>query len=115
MAIHSQEETTRSAPHRRVERILDQMQISYESEVAFHPFSIDIYLGEFHAGLEIDGPSHSPKKDAARDARLLNEYFLPIMHIPAELVRSDIEAPVISFLEAVAGSAAERRKAFNER
>ena len=110
MSIHGQDETTRSQPHRRVEKILDKMSISYESEVEFKPFSVDIYLGEFHAGLEIDGPQHSAAKDATRDARLLEQYFLPIMHIPSEgLSVEDIKKSVITFIELI-GPTAETRK-----
>lgn len=114
MSIHAQDETTRSAPHRRVERILSQMSIMYESESPFPPYSVDIYLGEFHAGLEIDGPHHSAKKDGIRDANLLREYFLPVMHIPTDLPVEDVKKSVITFIELVAESTEERKKAWRQ-
>ena len=109
MSIHAQDETTRSAPHRRVERILDGMSIMYESESPFPPYSVDIYLGEFHAGLEIDGPQHSAKKDGIRDANLLEKYFLPVMHMPIDLSVEDVKKSVTNFIELIAESTEVRK------
>ena len=81
MGITSQDETSRTQPHRRVERILDKMQIGYESEYSFYPYSVDIYIGEFHVGIEVDGPQHSAAKDRIRDDILRERYYLPILRL----------------------------------
>lgn len=64
-------ETTRSRPHRCVEALLDGLGISYVSECEdFQPYSIDIFLPEWHLAIEVDGPYHTPKGDKQRDAVL---------------------------------------------
>ena len=111
MSIHAQDETTRSGPHRRVERILGKMQISYESEAGFKPYSVDIYLHEWHIGIEIDGPQHSPKKDAVRDDYLREKYFLPIMRMPSTgLKAEEISWKIEEFINQWAGTAPQRKQ-----
>jgi very-short-patch-repair endonuclease len=81
MSIHSQDETERSKPHRHIEKILDKMRIAYESEVPFGKFAVDIYLNEWHIAIEVDGPAHSPRRDAIRDDNLREKYFLPVLRL----------------------------------
>lgn len=65
-------ETYRTAPHRRVEWLLDFHGISYLSECElFPPYQLDLYLPEWHLDVEVDGLGHTPKHDGARDEALL--------------------------------------------
>lgn len=74
----------RSGPHRRVEKVLKKMGIGFISENdEFLPYKLDLYLPDYHAAIEVDGPSHSNKKDKARDTWMLERYFVPTMRIRA--------------------------------
>lgn len=102
--------TERTAPHRAVEKILDEMKVSYFSEYQFEPYKVDIYLTEWHLAVEIDGPQHSPNKDAVRDQYLLIHYGLPILRIKAKGMRKGaVEASVLAFLDEHADTANERK------
>lgn len=101
----------RSAPHKRVEGILDDMGISYISEKPFRPYTVDIYLPEWHIALEIDGPMHSKALDRKRDEILLVDYALPILRLNARLwqQRGVIQGSVARFIEMHADTASERK------
>ena len=111
MSITSQDETARSQPHRRIERILNRMSIMYESEYPFPPYSVDIYLGEWHLGVEVDGPAHSPAKDARRDDVLREKYFLPVMHLKTSeaLTVAEIMEQIEEFIKQYAETAEQRK------
>ena len=110
MGIHTQGETTRTKPHRRVERILDKMQISYESEHGFYPYSVDIYVSEWHIGIEVDGPQHSAAKDRIRDEIIRERYFLPILRLSSVgLSPQQITEKVEDFVVIWAQTAAQRK------
>lgn len=109
MSITSVDETSRSGPHRRVERLLDKWSISYESEYSFPPYSVDIYLNEWHIGIEIDGPTHSTKKDRMRDDVLREHYFLPIMRMPTNLRVDEILRKVEDFITKWAATGEQRK------
>lgn len=111
----SQDETSRSGPHRRVERILDQMAITYESEREFRPYSVDIYLPEWHLGIEIDGPSHSATRDAKRDDFLMSKCHLPIMRIKAAGMDVNvIKKAVEEFIGDWYADSSQRKRAYTE-
>lgn len=93
MSKYSQAASARSGPARRVERLLDLMMVSYEPEMPFHPYHIDIYLTEWHIGVEIDGPFHNKTADKRRDAELLERYGLPILRL--DMAKSYMTQPEI--------------------
>lgn len=109
MSIHQQDETSRSGPHRRVESILDKMRIGYESEYHLPPYWVDIYINEWHIGIEVDGPNHSPKKDAIRDEILKERYFLPILRLKSMLSQEEIMTKIEDFIILHAHSGSERK------
>lgn len=94
-------EAQRSGPHRRVEGFLETMGLNYTSERYFPPYTVDIYMSEFHIALEIDGPFHSPPKDRARDKYLRETYGLIIMRIDGKkYIKEDkTKQAIIEFLE----------------
>lgn len=102
----------RSKPHRRVERILDDLMINYDSEIFFSPYTVDIYLSEWHLCVEIDGPDHSKKKDEIRDEWLRKQYGLRILRINVKIWRSKkyIQDKILEFLGKYADSSQERKR-----
>ena len=68
--------------HRTLCSWLSQLGIAYVEEYSVEPYSLDIFIPEINLGVEIDGPSHSPKKDALRDKKILEEYEVKIIRIP---------------------------------
>ena len=111
------QERERTGPHRRVEKILDEMGVSYISEyMAFAPYKVDIYLPEFHAVIEIDGMGHSRRLDRDRDLYIENVYHAPTLRINAtstklgqESMRVDTLRPtILDFIEKWATTAPKR-------
>ena len=85
MSIIEQEiKTTLTVPHLRLIEALEHLDVEIVVEGEFPPYSVDCYLPDYHIAVEADGPSHSPIKDADRDARLMVEYALPVFRISSE-------------------------------
>lgn len=101
----------RSGPHRRVEKILDEMKIPYLSEEQFSPYKVDIYLPSWHLVIEVDGPYHSKSKDEVRDAWLKARYGLLVLRIDARIWHSktEIQKKVLEFLEEHADTFEDRK------
>lgn len=74
--------TQRSGFHRKIEKILDDLGINYISEKEFYPYAIDMYLPEWHIGIEADGPLHNKAKDKIRDDKILSDYGVVLLRIP---------------------------------
>lgn len=104
----------RSGPHRKVEDVLKKLQVLFTSEhEEFIPYRVDIYLPDWHAAIEIDGPSHSPNKDAVRDKWLLERYYLPTLHIKTKgpwSLFSKLEKQIVEFLEQNQEDVEERKR-----
>ncbi len=100
--LGSEFRSTFTAAHSRMIDILQANGIQVEPEVPFpcrewvpghalmrmHPYQVDIYLPESHVAVEVDGVSHAnrSKRDAKRDAMLLDQHKLPILRIRNESV-----------------------------
>ncbi len=56
-----------NAYHRSVCEWISALGLVYVEEYPLGPYSLDIYLSELNLDVELDGPWHSPKKDAVRD------------------------------------------------
>ncbi len=67
--------------HKKVSKRIERLGISVQDEIPFPPYTVDIYLPEYHAAVEIDGPHHSETKDTLRDQRLWEEYRLYVLRI----------------------------------
>lgn len=104
--------TERSRPHRRIEKLLDDMAIGYQSEYPFPPYKLDIFLPEWWCGIEIDGPQHLRKRDQKRDETLRLEYGLQIFRIKTSggFSKARLQSMLIPFIEKAAETA-EARKA----
>lgn len=106
------QETQRTAPHRKLERILDDMGISYLSEFPFLEYSLDIYLPEFHLAIEVDGSQHArfSKRDRFRDRRCREQgvytHRIRVEHLTEDRVREEVE----KFLAYQAPSTEERKE-----
>lgn len=115
MSVTSQDNTSRSKPHRRVERILDRMRVNYESEYAeFAPYSLDIWLPEWWCAIEVDGPTHSKAKDTKRDDTLLKEHGVKVLHLPTDMNAAHIEITILAFIKHSSRTARERRQVWRE-
>lgn len=101
----------RSGPARRVESILDEMDISYEPEQEFPPYAVDIYLTEWHVAIEVDGPFHTKPKDRVRDRYLEKWYALPVRRLNSTRwqQKGKIKQLITDFIELHAETAAERK------
>lgn len=101
----------RSGPARRVEAILNDMDISFTPEQEFPPYKVDIYITEFHVALEIDGPFHTKAKDKTRDRYLEKFYALPVkrMNSTRWQQKGRIKDNIIKFIEEHADTATERK------
>lgn len=103
----------RSNPHRRVEKALHKMGVAFMSEnEEFPPYRLDIYLPDYHAAIEVDGPSHSYKKDKARDTWMLERYFVPTLRIKTKgpwQSHAKLESEILAFLEEHTEDVEERK------
>lgn len=70
-----------TVPHKRLIKVVEELRLSHLEEAEFGKYFIDVYLPEFHIGLEADGPHHLQKADAIRDSNLMEAYGLPLLHI----------------------------------
>lgn len=67
--------------HADVCRWLTEAGIAYTTEYPVGQWSLDIYIVEANLGIEIDGPQHSPRKDAERDQKIFEESGISITRI----------------------------------
>ena len=86
--------------HRKVSKRIERLGISVGDEVPFPPYTVDIYLDEYHVAVEVDGPHHREKKDRARDASLWDRYRLYVLHIPTGEAKkaSHVKKIVLEFI-----------------
>lgn len=110
--IPKQGDAQRSQPHRRIEKLLDEMGIAYFSEFHFPPYIVDIYLVEWHIAMEIDGPYHSKGKDYTRDRYITEFYGVPIMRLNARIWRgaNKLKTLILEFIEENCGQVDERKE-----
>jgi len=101
MPKYSKADSSRSGIHRRVEDVLDGMSLSYESEVYFPPYHVDIYMREWHLAIEADGPFHNRRKDEGRDALLLEKFGLIVIRLDmtSYLTKAEIADPIVRAIE----------------
>lgn len=109
--VTNNDNAQRSGPHKRVEKILDKMGISYMSEHPLPPYTVDIWLPEFYAAIEVDGPLHSKAKDEVRDGYLELYYRVPTLRLTAKVWQKTkhIEDQIVSFIEEQAYTAGDRK------
>lgn len=99
--VTNRDNSYRSGPHIRVEKILDSMGIAYMSEYPIPPYTIDIFLTEWKLAVEVDGPLHNKKKDAIRDQWLLEYHNVPTLRLNARVWHNtqSIKTKILSFIE----------------
>lgn len=105
--------TTLTTPHKRLIRIVNELELEHREEEQFGKYFIDVYLPEFHIGLEADGPRHLRNYDNKRDKELMKEHFLPVMRIKdvemgTSSKRENVKTDIISFIEKWAETSRER-------
>ncbi len=99
--------------HVAVIRAMDSRGLRLLYEIDFPPYRVDVYLPDFHAAVEVDGPKHSEVADYKRDRELDKTYRLRVFRIPA----GDVNRPhrwmskLIEFLGFMRDSKDERWEA----
>lgn len=103
---------TRSGPHKKLERFLEEFGFKYESEYYFSPYTVDIYLPDWHIGIEVDGPYHSKEKDAKRDNHLLKNYGLHILRVKTKnnVTKIKFESMILGFIDQHYEDSEQRKK-----
>lgn len=79
--------TSLTSNHRRIMKIVSDLGFIPEPEISFPPYTVDIYLREFHIAIEYDGVGHNKKRDEQRDKVLMGLYELPVIrfdYVPRE-------------------------------
>lgn len=100
-------ESYRSAPHRRLERWLDEMGLTYDSEVDVLNYTMDIYMPEYHLAIEVDGPYHGVKREQARDWQIYNASGIVTIRLKGFQVEH--RATIIRAIERWAATAQRRQ------
>lgn len=85
--MREQTTTVLTDAHARVVRFLIGRGIGLMFEVPMPPYTADVYLTDYHAVLEIDGPQHSKKADNRRDAAIYDRYGALTFRIKASEAR----------------------------
>lgn len=89
MKLYQQQHpTSLTRIHKRLIQVVKEMGLKFTIEQEMPPYWIDVYLTEFHIGLEADGPYHRHSKDSKRDEYLLEQYNLPILRIKENMLKS---------------------------
>lgn len=118
MRLVSSDNSYRSKPHRKVEKILEHMGLAYESEVEFPPYRCDIYMSEFLLGIEIDGPyGHAKQHDIDRDKNLFDRYGLVLLRLKVKdgLQPDKVENLILEFIDKHVDTVDARRLVRNAR
>lgn len=105
-------ETERTRPHRELECLLGEMELSHLSELPVAGYVLDIYLTEWHLAIEVDGPNHSTYslRDRARDKKLMT-LGIPTMRIPTQHIKqAGTKARIEHYIKQWAGSTTERKR-----
>lgn len=104
--------SARSTPHRKVEELLRELKLYFESEYSFQPYTVDIYIPEWHIAVEIDGPYHTKHKDEARDNYLLDQFGLYVLRLPVKegLDKETVESRLFAFIDEHYNDSDTRRK-----
>ena len=99
-----------SDAHVQVSKILERAGLEIMEETSFPPFSADVYIPSHHVVVEIDGPQHEKKRDERRDKKLLEEYGLPVFHIPAKYAKQPKKwwENFVTFMNEAEGTVDER-------
>lgn len=83
--------------HRRICEELSRRGISYVEEYPIAQYSCDIYISDLRLLVEIDGPTHWPKRDQVRDEALrASRPELRVVHVK-------VGVPVREAMEAILG------------
>jgi very-short-patch-repair endonuclease len=73
--------------HRRLLAAVNACGFHTEVEEPFGPYAVDIYVPEIKMAFEADGPMHSKRRDAQRDAVLLAEYGVRVERFKQRVIQ----------------------------
>lgn len=104
-----------SKPHRDLVTILQENYYTVLSEFEVYPNKLDIYLPDYHVGIEVDGPQHGVKREQRRDEFILKTYGIPILRVKVSVVKdSETLLKIAEFCEEQQYSLRERLRIFKD-
>lgn len=80
-----------------LEKILNDMGLMTVLEYPVGPYTLDIYLPEVNKAVEFDGPMHNHKRDARRDAWLLENKNIEVFRV-SDIQASDLIENLTAFV-----------------
>ena len=103
-----------SGLHKRLIRLLDEIEIPHTEEVCVGPYSMDCFSYKYWLGFEADGPHHKiqAKRDEIRDKEIMEQCQIPILRLNAQPLGYPAKAQsvVLEFVGRWAETAPERRQ-----
>lgn len=108
-------ETFITKAHKRISDLCRRNRLEILDEEPVGRFRIDIYLPEWHLGVEVDGPTHSPLKDEQRDGELWREYGLPILRLPHDVTLETAWQMIVWFIEGHHTHTESRKRLWREK
>jgi len=109
--------TELTAPHRAMIALIQGLDIVVIAEYPVGKYTLDCYLPEFHAGVEVDGPGHSKSRDARRSDDISNSHGIPIIHFADVVIKQQpgsVCTYLLEFIEDFADSVQLRKTVAKE-
>ena len=95
--------------HAFVIKWLENNGVELLEEVDFPPYRVDVYLPDYHAVIEVDGPHHTEKKDSKRDKELGDKYQLFVCHVTKQMFKFSNEKATLAMIQSFLNLAALSR------
>lgn len=110
-------EKSMTATEIKLKNEVERIGYIVDMSAQFGKYVVDLYIAEIHVAVEYDGPSHTFKKrDKARDAYLMENFFLPTQRINEKDYRQHlVHHKLTTFFELWSISAEERKKKHEDR
>jgi very-short-patch-repair endonuclease len=89
--------------HVKLIKWLERRGVPLLEEVEFPPYRVDIYVTDWHAAVEADGPHHTERERMTRDNWLAHTYGLYVWHVAMDDFNqigyrdTQLESQLISF------------------
>ena len=81
--------TTYTKPQLKVHEWCCELGLACEMEKSISKYYLDVYLPELQLGIELDGVTHSKKRDARRDGFIKRVYNIDIWRYKNEKINKE--------------------------